>query len=65
MADNKAHKAIIYGFVCEESCLYIKDGKPCGVHTYLDYIVCIGQGHTTKMYGCDLFPTKEELLKSL
>ena len=65
MADNKVRKAIIYGFACVESCLYIKDGESCGIHTDLDYIVCISQGHTTKMYDCDLFPTKEELLKSL
>ena len=65
MADNKVRKAIIYGFSCTQACSYIKDGEPCCVSTDLDYIVCIDQGHTTKMYDCDLFPTKEELLKSL
>jgi hypothetical protein len=66
MADNKAHKAIIYGFLCEQACHYIKDGEPRCVYTNLDYIVSIDQGgHTSKMYDCDLFPSKEELLKSL
>jgi hypothetical protein len=65
MADNKVHKAIIYGFACEQACGYIKDGEPRCVYTDVDYIVCISQGHTSKMYDCDLFPSKEELLKSL
>ena len=65
MADNKVYKGIIYGFSCVQACEYIKDGEPCCVYTDLDYIVCIAQGHTSKMFGSFLYPTKEELLKSL
>lgn len=65
MADNRANKGIIYGFAGEQACHSIKDGEPRGVYTDLVYIVCIVEGYMSKMYDCDLFPTKEELLKSL
>ena len=66
MADNKVYKGIVYGFACEQGCHYIKDGEPRCVYTIVDYIVSIDQGgHTSKMFDQDLFPTKEELLKSL
>jgi hypothetical protein len=65
MADNKAHRGIIFGFRFIKQCGYIKGGQPEVVSESLDYIVSIALGHTTHMEEFELFPTKEELLKSL
>lgn len=65
MSNNKAHRGIIFGFRFTKQCGYIWEGQPKVVSEALDYIVCIAQGHTTNMMDIELFPTKEELLKSL
>lgn len=66
MYDNKAHRGRILGIEVNYSCSHFDAAyTPQCVDYSEDYTVKICLGHSIRMLGSELFPTKEELLKSL
>ena len=66
MYDNKALKGRILGIEANCSCTHFDDANiPKCVDYSENYTVKICLGHSIRMLGSELFPTKEELLKSL
>lgn len=66
MDNNKTHRGRILGIVANYSCSHFdKTNTPQCVDYVEDYIVTICLGHSIRMFGGDLFLTKEELIKSL
>ena len=66
MYDNNAIRGRILGIEANYSCSHFDSANtPQCVDYSEDYTVKICLGHSIRMLGRDLFPTKEELLKSL
>lgn len=66
MYDNKAISGRILGIEANYSCSHFDNANtPQCVDYSEDYTVKICLGHSIRMSGGKLFPTKEELLKSL
>lgn len=62
---GKIYKSPIYGVTYSTSCSYFEDNVPQCIDMEEDYIVCLWVGYSITVNVDDLFPTKEELLKSL
>jgi hypothetical protein len=66
MYNNKAQRGCILGIEANYSCSHFDDANtPQCVDYSENYTVKICLGHSIRMLGRELFPTKEELLKSL
>lgn len=66
MYDNKALRGRILGIGTNYSCSHFDEANtPQCVDYSEDYTVNICLGHSIRMLGRELYPSKEELLKSL
>lgn len=66
MYDNKALRGRILGIEANYSCSHFDNADiPQNVDYSVNYTVKICLGHSIRMSSSELFPTKDELLKSL